>query len=92
MFSSVNDKLLALGAAIFAIVAYLYTVYLGNADEFLKNIAVVLVGVFAGLLRGEQPQQTVVTNQKTGQTSITTSPSTPTTVVEERRSNDAKVS
>ena len=64
-----QDKYLALFASIFAIVCYLFTVWLGRPDEFLKNVALVFVGVFAGLLRG-QSASPIDASPKTGDTNI----------------------
>jgi hypothetical protein len=62
-----QDKLLALAIASASIGAYLFTVYLGKPDEFLKNIALLFAGVLAGLLRGDSG---ITSNPTTGDTNI----------------------
>jgi hypothetical protein len=67
---STQDKLLAFLIAILSIGAYLFTVYVGKPDEFLKNIALLFAGVLAGLLRGDGGS--INASPKTGDTNIIT--------------------
>jgi len=64
---STQDKLLAFLIAALSIGAYMFTVYIGKPDEFLKNIALLFAGVLAGLLRGDSG---INASPKTGDTTI----------------------
>lgn len=75
-----SDKLLAGFVCLAGIAAYLLTVWWGRPDEFLKNIALLFAGVFAGLLRGDSS----ITSNPRGDTNIINKTTTSAPVEEEK--------